>query len=306
MKKISLFLLLLFVGILPVYADIEEYTRTESNHYGVNKKWNITSSNQSHIMATPYVDASLHIYDYADILSVSEENALKSELENFINIAKMDVVILTIDQPYYKDSFHENYAADFYDYNDFGLNFENYSGVLLLRNAYDSNPYFNVYMFGNAQLYFSYKRAEDMLDHIYPSIKNKEYLRGFQLFISDYLNYYKAGIPKEMKYYRVDDMGFLQKKFKPPFLFAFAASIAASALVVSLFIKKNKMIKVATKAEQYLNQDTIYYKKQEDKFVSTHTTSYTVNSTSSGSGGGFSSSSGSSGGGHSSGGGRHG
>ncbi len=50
----------------------------------------------------------------------------------------------------------------------FGLDDEYYSGVLLLRNTYESNPYFNIYTFGEAQLYFTYERLENVLDDIYP------------------------------------------------------------------------------------------------------------------------------------------
>ena len=42
--------------------------RTEENHYGVNKKWNITDNNMSNVMSVPYVDASLKIYDYSNIM----------------------------------------------------------------------------------------------------------------------------------------------------------------------------------------------------------------------------------------------
>jgi hypothetical protein len=80
----------------------------------------------------------------------------------------MDMVFVSINLPYTIDKQNEEFAADFYDYNDFGINFESYSGVLLLRNTYEQDPYFNVYMFGKAQLYYSFARSESMLDNMYP------------------------------------------------------------------------------------------------------------------------------------------
>lgn len=59
----------------------------------------------------------------------------------------MDMVILTIDLPY-DDEQIEDYAADFYDYNDFGIDFDLYSGIIIVRNINSFNRYFNIYTFG--------------------------------------------------------------------------------------------------------------------------------------------------------------
>ena len=66
----------------------------------------------------------------------------------------MEMVFVSIDMPYNYDSKNEEFAADFYDYNDFGLNFDKYNGILLLRNNYSSDRYYDIYTFGDAQLYF--------------------------------------------------------------------------------------------------------------------------------------------------------
>ena len=57
------------------------------------------------------------------------------------------MVILTIDEKLL-DSEIEDYAADFYDYNDFGLNFPKYSGIILIINMNSFNRFFNIYTFG--------------------------------------------------------------------------------------------------------------------------------------------------------------
>ena len=65
------------------------------------------------------------------------------------------------------------------------------------------------------------------------------------------------------------------------------------------------MIAQETKANEYLDRNSINYSIRKDNFITSHTTSYVVSSSSSSGGGGGGSFSGSSGGGHS-GGGRHG
>ena len=304
--KLNLLVLLLsFFSLIPVNA-LEE--RTEDNNYGVNKKEiEITSSNKSNILATPYVDASEHIYDFADILTDEEEAYLYKLVQEYINKTNMDMVILTDAKSYYSDRQNEVYAADFYDYNDFGLNMENYSGVLLYRNAYEVDPYYNVYMFGNAQLYYDYNRSENMLDAIYSDMRSKNYLDAFEEFIEIYTDYYEDGIPSSMKNYAIDSMGFLYQKYTYPWMWALFVSGIVSLIYAIVFIGRNKMVKKAREAKDYLNEEDIDMYKTVDQFVRTHTSSYTVSSSSGSSGGGGGhSSSGSSGMGHSSGGGRHG
>lgn len=307
MKKFILNLLLV-ISVFS-FVDVNALERNANNNYGVNKKWSVTSSNIDNIKRTPYVDASKKIYDYSDILTDDEESRLYTEMMKFINHTNMDMVIVTVDLPYSYDKTNEDYAADFYDYNDFGLDFTNYSGVLLLRNTYSVDPYFNVYMFGDAQLYFSYYRAEAMLDHIYPHFKGKRYFTGMSLFISDYYKYFDEGFEEESKDYYIDENGYLQKvkKFNPPFLLAFMLSTGITVIVMFSMVKRNKMIRKATQADDYLAKETVDLRVRDDTFVNSSTTSYRISSSSSGGGsGGFHSSGGSSGGGHSSGGGRHG
>ncbi len=303
MKKLFKILLILLLAITPVFALEDGRERESMQNYGVNKKWKINNSNLENVLRTPLVDASKKIYDYGDILTDEEENELFTLVGNFIEQTNMDMVILTVDMPYYSDSENETYASDFYDYNDFGIDFEHYSGVLLLRNKYDADPYFNVYTFGDAQLYFDYDRCENMLDNIYPFFRNKSYLEGFKLFISDFSNYYRNG--KALSDYYVDDMGFIHKKYVMPIIPALFVGLIASIITIVVMIKKNKMIKKATEANDYI--EDVKYNQKSDILTGSFTTHYTVSrSSGSSGGGGHSSHSGSSGGGHGGGGGRHG
>ena len=141
-------------------------------------------------------------------------------------------------------------------------------------------------------------------------LHSKDYYNGFSQYISDMKNYYNMGIPSDMNGYTVDDDGYLQappRKYHPPIFIALIISTVASGITILILILKNKMVKKATTAEEYVDSGSININNKQDIFVSTHTTHYTTSSSSSsGGGGGHHSSSGSSGGGHSSGGGRHG
>ena len=311
MKKITKVLIIIlsfFYCHITSNASTTTYERTESNNYGVNKHWKISDKNINNVKNTPLVNAKEKIYDFSNILTDAEEQLLYVKMTEFINKTSMDIVFVTVDLPYSYDSENEEYAADFYDYNDFGIDFENYSGILLLRNTYEYDRYYNVYLFGDAQLYYNYDRTEYVLDEIYYNFKNQYYLEGYRTFINLMSNYYDEGIPSDMKDYEVNKDGYLKQKYIMPIIPILLGAGIVTLIIMLILINKNKMVKKATKASEYLNQKSIEFTKREDIFVTEHTTSRIISDSSSGGsgGGGFSSSSGSSGGGHSSGGGRHG
>ena len=296
MKKICLILISLFLGLNVILASTNTFPRTDDN-LGVNKKWKITEKNIDNVKNTPLVDASEKIYDFASILTEEEEKSLYDQISEYIEYTNMDMVVLTIDEEL-SDWGIENYAADFYDYNDFGIDFDKYSGVIIVRNINSYNLFYGIYTFGNAQLYYNHV-IDYILDDIYDDLHSEKYLDGFSRFISLSRQYYDKGANED---YYIDDNGYMKKVYKTPWFLAFSASSIITLITMLILVKKNKMIKKETLASVYINKNSIKYNNQVDKFLHTHTSSYVISHSSGGSGG---SHSGSSGGGHG-GGGRHG
>ncbi len=333
MKRINKILLIMLSFLLITYTNAEELEeknveevtdssemitttgnseRTEANNYGVNKNWTINSSNMSNVLKTPLVDASLKIYDYANILSEEEEQKVKSLISEYIEKTGMDMVFVSINMPYSSDHENEDYAADFYDYNDFGLDYKNYSGVILFRNTYPSDPFYNAYTTGDAQIYFSDSRCDDVLDAIYNDFVSHNYLVGMKKFINELSLFYDDGIPQGYEEAYIDETGNLviPKHYNPPYLIAAIIGLFTTGITTKVLVSKNKMVYKAKDANRYLDLDSVKYSKKESHLISTNTVShYNPPHESSGShyGGGGSSHSfgGSSGIGHS-GGGRHG
>lgn len=324
MKKLKYILLILLLLPFTCSASTNTKNRNELDNLGVNKHWNITDNNRQNVLNTKSVDANEKIYDYSDILTEEEEKEVKEKIDKYIEHTNMDMVFVSINLPYTIDKQNEEFAADFYDYNDFGINFESYSGVLLLRNTYEQDPYFNVYMFGKAQLYYSFARSESMLDNIYPYFKGQDYITGLNIFIDNYTSYFDQGVPEEMENYYVDKDSILhqipknyyvdknnvlhKKPYKAPWSIIIILDTIITLITTSILIHKNKMIKQKLTTKEYLDKNGVTFTKRENNLIKeyvTHVTHDTYSGSSSG-GGGFSSSIGSSGGGHSSGGGRHG
>lgn len=308
-KLILIFLTFIFLFKFDIAsASTNTYQRTEDD-MGVNKKWEINEKNKGAVFDTPRVDASEKVYDYADIVSDADEYRLFVESNKFIQATKMDMVILTTDLDY-SDSELEDYAANFYDYNDFGTDDKLYSGIIFIINMNENNRYYNIYTFGNAQLYFPYERCEELLDKMSNDIQRQEdYLQDRKYYeaMSTFTEYskiiYERGIPDNYENYYVDDNGVLRKTLVFPWLICFIISLVITIVVMVILISKNKMIKKAGPAKEYLDRNSIDYTIRDNRYISTNTTSVIIKNTNVGSGGG--SRMGSSGGGHGGGGGRH-
>ena len=298
MKKKYLLLIIILLFPTLVLASTNTKSREGVDNYGVTKV-KVTDSMKEHVLATPYVNASEMIYDFSDIFTDEEEQALFDKISDFRDRTKFDVVILTENLPYSSDDKNELYAADFYDFNDFSKN-----GIIFFRNTYE-DPYYTIVSSGEAQLYYYDTRVDDILDGIYDYVHGEEYVNAVEKLL-DYLeSYYKKG---KLDNYYLDENGYLKKKknYFAPIAPAVIISGIITAIVISTMVNKNKMIRSATRATSYADRNSIKYTSKKDNLVNSITTSHRIVHDSGGSsGGGHSSFGGHSGIGHS-GGGRHG
>lgn len=315
MKKTKLFLLVFALILFPlnVFASTNTEDRYSLSNYGVNKKWEITDSNKQNVLRTKKVDASEKVYDFAEIFSEEDEEWLYNDIKDFIEKYKMDLVVVTDKFSYSNDKENEDYAADFYDYNDFGLDFDKYNGIIIFINMNPTDRYFNFYMFGDSQLYFDNKRKQEPIDKAMGDMKLGSYYTAVKSMIISFKEYLDDGVPYDLEGYYVDDMGYLQKDpnfkrpFRPPWIAIIGSDLIIILITMIILVKKNKMVKKKLEMNAYFNKNGADYRVKNDQFIRSYVTSHTVSSSSGGhgGGGGFSSSGGSSGGGHSSGGGGH-
>lgn len=292
MKKFLLSLLLFFLGINICYAT-QTYDRNELDNYGVNKDIKINSSNLNDILKTKAVDASLKVYDFAELLDNSEEDDLSKLALKFYEDTGFDLVIVTDSFYNYDDEDNYAYAQNFYDYNDFGIDDKYYSGVLVLRNNYSSYPFYTIRTYGEAQLYFAGERTEKMLDKTSSLIADDEYYSAFSDVITCLNDYYDDGISSEYKNYKINENGDLVAPYKFPLLIALLVAGCFTFFYISYYVSKNKMIYKAKLAHDYLDEGSVVYSVKENKFLHTRTRAIPKSNGSSGSsGGGFRGSSG--------------
>ena len=179
--------------------------------------------------------------------------------------------------------------------------------ILTINKAYN-----NDYELENIAADFS--RMDYILDYIGDDIGERNYHDAFHDFISELDFYYENGKSDVYKDYYVDSKGILHKRFIPPIIPAFLVSLFVTLIVITTLVRRNKLVSKPTRADEYLDVNSINYTEKNDNFKNAVTTSYVMSSGSGSSGGGSSRhhssgggshSRGSSGMGHSSGGGRH-
>ena len=83
MRKVCYLLLIVILFsfcIVPVSASTNTFSRTEDNLL-VSSDITVTSQNIDNILNTPAVDASEKVYDFAELLTLSEEEKLYHQVE---------------------------------------------------------------------------------------------------------------------------------------------------------------------------------------------------------------------------------
>ena len=218
-------------------------------------------------------DTSTKVYDYAQLLTPTEEYNLKKDIDLFIANHSMDLVLVTV--KYHEKSDTMNYADDFYDYNGFGIG-SNRDGIIFVIDF--TFGYTDIWMStsGKAINIYTDSRIDDILDNV-AAKKNNGYYEMFDKFIevSDY--YAKQGMPS---YNNVSysDSGIDFKNI-------LIVSLIVPTVIIIILILRNKMVKAATTAAGYLVKDSVIINKRNERFVTTHTTSVRINDSSSSGGG---------------------
>lgn len=270
-------------NITSVFASTNTFERSEDD-YLVPDGIEVNSSNKSNVLNTPAVDASEKIYDFADLFTDYEEEQLYSEVVDYIDIRNMDLAIVTID--YNNKISPQEYADDFYDYNNFGLE-SSRDGILFLIDMYNREIYMSTTGYA-INMYNDY-RINELLDSVYTYMSDEEYYEGVSRFIDILDNYAAEGLPSYD-----DSVDYKEKSILEALVTSVITSLVVTAMIIGFLIFRNRMVRKATTAKEYLNKDSLVINNVGEIFVNSNTVKHKIEHDSS-SGGGSSTHSGSSG-----------
>lgn len=272
MKKIFVLLISLFLLVLPVYASTNTYSRTTTD-LKVPKKIKYKSSMEHNVLLTPSVNANEKIYDFAELLTEEEEKQLYDKVKEFIANTNLDLAIVTINTNV-KDSTQE-YADDFYDYNDFSIN-----GLAFVIDM--QNRIFYISTAGKAMLYYNDYRIEYILSALDQEMYNHEYFNACNTLISQLTEYYNHGFSDNADKYVVIGTQIYRKT---PYLLLSIIAVVSATIGTLILALRNKKIKLATNSNDYFDNKSFEITKDTKEFISSNTSRVYIPPADSGGGG---------------------
>ncbi|MGN1322385.1 MAG: TPM domain-containing protein [Bacilli bacterium] len=272
MKKIFVLFISLFLLVLPVYASTNTYSRTTTD-LKVPKKIKYKSSMEHNVLLTPSVNANEKIYDFAELLTEEEEKQLYDKVKEFIANTNLDLAIVTINTNV-KDSTQE-YADDFYDYNDFSID-----GLAFVIDM--QNRIFYISTAGKAMLYYDDYRIEYILSALDQEMYNHEYFNACNTLISQLTEYYNHGFSDNADKYVVIGTQIYRKT---PYLLLSIIAVVSAIIGTLILALRNKKIKLATNSNDYFDNKSFEITKDTKEFISSNTSRVYIPPADSGGGG---------------------
>ena len=227
-------------------------------------------------------DTTAKVYDYAQVLTTSEEEKLKTSALEYIEDYNMDMVLVTVKHHTKTDT--KAYAEDFYDYNGFGI-VDTYDGIIFVIDF--TFGYTDIYMSttGEAIRMYDDYRIDRILDNIADQ-KNNGYYAMFNSFINDSKSYASLGIPSSNSNIEINEYGDPVYEEASPLSMIIIISLIVPSIVLGILVYKNRMIRKSTNATYYLKKDSVVINIKDSRFLTTHTSSVRINDTSSSGGSG--------------------
>lgn len=237
-------------------------TRTEQNPLVFKSflQGKLTQEQLQLALETPYVDTAVKVYDAAGLLNENEIAKLQKRIHQFINKYNVDMVVVTINHNNKVASngniATENFAMDFYEYNDFGKGVqakEGYDGAILVIDM--GNRKFSMLDVGKphdkynvaAYNYTSY------IEKMAPDLTAQNYYTAINTFIDSYESDYEYEITF-------------------PWWKCSIFSLILGFILLCIEKGKYKNIRKATSAANYVKEGSFRLTVKRDTFVSTHTT----------------------------------
>lgn len=277
MKRFKyLIAILLFSFSLVVNAEVVTYERTKEN-YRVPSDIEVNSTNEWNVLNTPSVDQDVKVYDFANLLSDSQEKSLFNSIVRFTNKTGLEAVIATIDDNPGKSVRDE--TADFYDYNYFKKN-----GIIFLIDM-EVREY-AIVTTGSAMDVYPNTEIDLMLDNVYPYMVNKNYFSACNTFLEDIERYFS--VQEDDYYYDETSDSYVKKQsIGSRALNAFFGAGIVATVVILIMLFQCRMVRKANSSRSYLVEETKKIDNLGEIKTGSHTSRVRIQTSSGSSGGSY-------------------
>lgn len=240
-RYIVLSFVMFFIFTINTSASTNTYTRTSDNLL-IPSDVVVDSNNINNIMKTPSVSSSEKLYDFADLLTDSEEEKLIKRINKYVNSSTIDVAIVTTND--LLGFSIDDYAYNFYDYNDFmkdGIVFVIYIGgnepEIYMGNSGDTE--------GKVFTIYTDYWINQILDYVYKDIKVGKYYSA----CNKYVDSLDALVDVERNgNYRMDGNGNLIKNI--PWVEIVVLSLTLTFIIIVIIYSKAMSMKKLSYADR--------------------------------------------------------
>ena len=273
MKRVRSVIFLIIVCftfcITNVFASTKTYVRNESN-YLIPSDVRVTESNRERILNTPAINSNEKVYDFAELLSSTEEDNLYKQIKSFVDGTELDFAVVTIKEN--NKGSAQTYAHDFYDFNYFAGN-----GLLFLIDM-DTRTIYMVTK-GSAVDLFPNSRMEPILGNVYKKVSDGKYYDACSTFLTSISAFVDIGEVQADEDVVVNEDGTISKDLHIGEVLIFA--LVGTVVVILIMIGMNRMVNKATSSREFLNKDTMKILNISEMFLGSHTSKTAIQKNSS-------------------------
>lgn len=205
-------------------------------------------------------DDAQRLIDEADLLSDSEEKALRSELDEISKRQKADIVVVTVDSLDGMSAME--YADDFYDENGYGFG-EKKDGILFLISMEERDWYISTAGYGITAV--TDAGREYMSEKFLDDLSGGEYAAAFTVFAQlcdDFITQARTGEPY--------DVGNLPKDpfwFGGNLVISLVIAFVISLIATGLMKGSLKSVESQPAASSYVKKNSLKLSKETDLFL---------------------------------------
>lgn len=200
------------------------------------------------------------LVDEADLLTPSEEEILRTQLDEISTRQEFDVVVLTTNSLY--GDTPEAYAESFYDSHDYGYGV-NGDGAILLVSMEERDWYLSTCGYGRIAL------PEDTIDQVsdlfVPKLSEGDYLTAF----TDYATACDVYVTQAKTDFPYDGINLPRDPFPlaKSLLISLIVGVVLAFIIVMVMKGKLKTVRPQHQADDYLKQGSFQLTNRQDIFL---------------------------------------
>ena len=200
------------------------------------------------------------VYDDAALLTPEEIETLESELDAAGEKTGWNMLMLTTDDTNGKTT--QEYADDFFDYNDYGMG-EDKSGILFLITMSERKRCISTH--GEAIQIFTDAGQEYMTDNFGSYLSDGEYYEGFMKFADlceEFIIQAQSGEP-----YDVENLPEETIPFYMIFLISLVIGFVIALIVTGVMRSRMKTVHMKPDAADYMKDGSLHINRSRDIFL---------------------------------------